>query len=89
MSLALPSEDIDLYDDGDAIGFLAHGGLVGGVRDLALGSGVMAKSCPSSEIAGNVPVEGISRRFECIVNMKAIAPDAASYLGLILGDQQF
>lgn len=40
----------------------------------------MAKSCPSSEIAGSVPVDGISRRCECIVNMKAIAPDADSVL---------
>lgn len=79
LPLPLPSEDIDLYDNGDAIGFLAHGGLAGGVRGFALGSDVMAKSCPSSEIAGKVPVEGISRRCECIVNMKAIAPDAEYY----------
>lgn len=79
LPLQLPSEDIDLYDNGEAIGFLAHGGLAGGVRGFALGSGVIAKSCPSSEIAGNFPVEGMSRRFECIVNMKAIAPDADYY----------
>lgn len=75
--LPLPSEDIDLYDNGDAIGFLAHGDLAGGVRDFALGSGKIAKSCPSSEIAGKV--EGISRRCECIVNMKAMVPDTACY----------
>jgi hypothetical protein len=74
LPLQLPSED-----NGDAIGFLAHGGLVGGVRGIALGSGVIAKSCPSSEITGRVPGEGISRRCECIVNMKAIAPDADYY----------
>jgi hypothetical protein len=79
LPLQLPSEDRDLYDNGDAIGFLADGGLAGSVRGIALGSGVIAKSCPSSEIAGKIAGESMSGRFECIVNMKAIAPDADYY----------
>jgi hypothetical protein len=74
---------MEVYDNGDNAGFRAHGGRAGGLRGFALGSGWIEKSLPSSEIAGRVPVAGgISRRCECIVNMKAIfahVPDAEYY----------
>lgn len=89
VSLPLVS-DIDTYDNGDAIGFLAHGGRAGGLRGFTLGSAWMVKSPPSSEIAGNVPFESISRGCECIVKMKAIftyAPYAGYYRAGSLDDR--